>query len=77
MATHSSILAWKISWTEEPGLQSMKLQKSWTLNNNSLSDVILALCFFREFTSILCSLCSTLYFSVTLQDQSFQVHDNP
>ena len=27
MATHSSILAWKISWTEEPGgLQSMRLQ---------------------------------------------------
>ena len=26
MATHSSILAWKISWTEEPGgLQSMGL----------------------------------------------------
>ena len=28
MATHSSILAWKIPWTEEPGgLQSMKLQR--------------------------------------------------
>ena len=28
MATHSSILAWKISWIEEPGgLQSMGLQK--------------------------------------------------
>ena len=28
MATHSSILAWKISWTEEPGrLQSMGLQR--------------------------------------------------
>ena len=28
MATHSSILAWEISWTEEPGgLQSMELQK--------------------------------------------------
>ena len=28
MATHSSILAWKIPWTEEPdGLQSMGLQK--------------------------------------------------
>ena len=28
MATHSSILAWRISWTEEPGrLQSMGLQK--------------------------------------------------
>ena len=26
-ATHSSILAWRISWTEEPGgLQSMGLQ---------------------------------------------------
>ena len=31
MATHSSILAWEISLTEEPGgLQSMGLQKSWT-----------------------------------------------
>ena len=28
MATYSSILAWKISWTEEPGgLQSMGLQR--------------------------------------------------
>ena len=28
MATHSSTLAWKISWTEEPGrLQSMELQR--------------------------------------------------
>ena len=31
MATGSSILAWEIPWTEEPGrLQSMGLQKSWT-----------------------------------------------
>ena len=28
MAAHSSVLAWKISWTEETGgLQSMELQK--------------------------------------------------
>ena len=28
MATHSSILAWRIAWTEEPGgLQSMGLQR--------------------------------------------------
>ena len=28
MATHSSILAWRISWTEEPGRpQSMELQR--------------------------------------------------
>ena len=30
MAAHSSVLAWEIPWTEEPGgLQSMGLQ-SWT-----------------------------------------------
>ena len=40
MATHSSILAWKIPWTEQPGgLQSMGLQESgtwfnaWTIAN--------------------------------------------
>ena len=26
MATHSSILAWRIPWTEEDGLQSMESQ---------------------------------------------------
>ena len=32
MATHSSILAWRIPWTEEPGrLQSMGL-KEWEMN---------------------------------------------
>ena len=31
MATHSSIVAWEIPWTEEPGgLQSMGSQKSRT-----------------------------------------------
>ena len=31
MATHSSTLAWKIPWTEEPGgLRSTELQKSHT-----------------------------------------------
>ena len=31
MSTHSSILAWEILWTEEPGrLQSMGSQKSGT-----------------------------------------------
>ena len=31
MAAHSSILAWEITYTEEPGrLQSMGSQKSWT-----------------------------------------------
>ena len=31
-ATHSSILAWRIPWTEEPvRLPSVESQKSWTL----------------------------------------------
>ena len=34
MATHSSILAWKIPWTEEPGgLQSMGLQSQIRLSD--------------------------------------------
>jgi len=38
MATHSSILAWRIPWTEEPGgLQSIGLQRvrhDWATNTN-------------------------------------------
>ena len=46
MATHSSILAWKIPWTEEPGgLQYMGLQKSQTrlkqLSSSSSKAVLL------------------------------------
>ena len=34
MATHSSTLAWKIAWTEEPGtLQSMGSQSQTRLSN--------------------------------------------
>ena len=36
MATHSSILAWKISWTEDPGeLQSMWSQSDTTEQLNT------------------------------------------
>ena len=35
MATHSSILAWRIPWTQEPGgLQSMGLQNGPTQLSN-------------------------------------------
>ena len=38
MATHSSIQAWRIPWTEDPGgLQSMELQRSDTTELLSLS----------------------------------------
>ena len=34
MATHSSILTWRIPWTEEPGgLQSVGLQSQTRLSN--------------------------------------------
>ena len=39
MATHSSILTWRIPWTEEPGrLQSMRLQRvrhNWATNTHT------------------------------------------
>ena len=38
MATHSSILAWEIPWTEEPGgLQSVESQESDTTERLSLT----------------------------------------
>ena len=38
MATHSSILAWRIPWTEEPGrIQCIGWQKSWTWLSNSFT----------------------------------------
>ena len=46
MATHSTILAWRIPWTEKPdGLQSMGLQEldmTWRLNNNILVGLLLS-----------------------------------
>ena len=52
MATHSSILAWEISWTEEPGgLQSMESQESdimqWLKNNNNKNATLRVL--FRQY----------------------------
>ena len=39
MAPHSNILAWRISWTEEPGgLQSVELQRvghNWATNTHT------------------------------------------
>ena len=44
MATHSSIIAWRIPWTEEPGkLQSMELQRvrhDWATNTHNMKDTM-------------------------------------
>jgi len=40
VATHSSILAWEIPWTEEPGrLQSIELQSQTPLKQLSLAQI--------------------------------------
>ena len=45
MATHSSILAWRIPWTEEPGgLQFMESQTAgydWATNTNNWGNPVL------------------------------------
>ena len=50
MATHSSVLAWRIPWTEEPGgLQSVGLQRVG--HNERLSTTSTAQDFIRSFSS--------------------------
>ena len=44
MATHSSILAWRIPWTAEPGkLQSQRVGHDWTTNTYTHRLIILAI----------------------------------
>ena len=47
VATHSSILAWRIPWTEEPGEQSLGSQSRTRLSNlhTMLFDIILSYIF--------------------------------
>ena len=50
MATHSSVLAWKIPWTEDPGgLQSMGSQ-SWTRLGRGTEDFgfLVFVCLFKH-----------------------------
>ena len=49
MATHSSILAWRIPWTEEPGgLQSVELQRvGCNLASNASKAPTLSFIFFK------------------------------
>ena len=48
MATHSSILAWEISWMEEPaGLQSMGSQRAGHSWAHTLHGMAIVLCLFK------------------------------
>ena len=45
MATHSSILAWEVPWTEEPGgLQPMGMQESQTRLSNLITAIFRCMC---------------------------------
>ena len=49
METHSSILAWEIPWTEEPGrLQSMGSQSQTRLSSHALSFMSLPKAYFLQ-----------------------------
>ena len=62
-ATHFSILAWRISWTEEPGgLQSMDVQRvghDWVTKYNIISLI------FIDFFPISLELCMNSLLSAT------------
>ena len=67
MTAHSSILVWRIPWTEEPGgLQSMRSQRVWTTERLTLSETTnswwvilysLQIVFFFFFKFLKCLLC--------------------
>ena len=57
MATHSSILAWRSPWTEEPGgLQSIELQRA----GHDRSDLALAHAHIHRPGSGLVTLCESM-----------------
>ena len=71
--THSSILAWEIPWTEEPGrLQSMGLQRvghDWVTKQQSIPILIISpkltthpISLFPLWCPYICSLCLCLCF---------------
>ena len=47
MATHSSILAWRILWTEEPGklrvMESQRVRQDWAINTFTFVDYSIGL----------------------------------
>ena len=53
MATHSSILAWRIPWTEDPGRQqsmgSQRIEHDWATKTLAFTYLILCLWFFLLF----------------------------
>ena len=53
MATHPSILAWRISWTEEPGgpqfLELKRVGRDWATNTSTLNGKQVNLCYSQNY----------------------------
>ena len=81
IATHSSVLAWIISWTEEPGgLQSMESQRvrhNWVTNTFTFHLLFLHWDFFFFFLFIcfkrICNCCGSIFMIAALKS----LLDNP
>ena len=75
MATHSSILAWEIPWTEEPGrLQSMGLQRvghDLATKQQQIYTWILKLLLIKYSTKYFSLLHPTLHITNTSEKQSY------
>ena len=92
MATHSSILAWRTPWAEEPGrLQSMGLQRvghdwvtdtlSWQFSKYFKSFIIIFVMMICDQWSfmlmcLVAQLCPTLYDPMDCNPSGFSVHGN-
>ena len=65
VATHSSILAWRIPWTEEPGrLKTIELQKNQTRLNDWTKAIFIVVCsYYHEQSSVVCISCLRKPFS--------------
>ena len=57
MVTHSSVLTWEITWTEEPtvhGVTKKESDMTEQLNNKKISSFILYILYYKEYIICLC-----------------------
>ena len=75
MATHSSILAWELPWTEEPGgLQAMGSQ-SRTRQHAQTTMVCVMVCASTRLYAVLCIFTFTLFFRKLVNSEGFRNGD--
>ena len=71
MVTHSSILAWRIPWTEEPGgLQSIRLQR---VRQDEVTSTSLSLCHWIDFVCVCVCACTCVCVYIYTHSFSYSV----